>query len=60
MKVTETWRRAREAESRLREARGIVDDVAAVCGISVPAHAFAMLNEEEQTRLYALLKGESK
>lgn len=46
------------ARSRLAEALAIVDGVAQSCMLSNPAHAFALLSEDEQARLYTLLKGD--
>jgi hypothetical protein len=47
------------AEARLSAIRAIVDEVARMCGIPEPAHAIALLTQEEQARVYALLKGDS-
>lgn len=48
-----------DAERRLADALAIVDAVAAEAGLPQdPCFALALLNEDEQVRLYALLKGE--
>lgn len=48
-----------ELERRLSEALAIVDAVASEAGLPQdPCFALALLNEDEQRRLYALLKGE--
>lgn len=44
---------------RLREARRIIDQVASECLLYPEPHqAIALLNEDEQKRLYDLLKGD--
>lgn len=51
--------RAEAAEDRLATALAIVDAAAVECGLPQdPCFALALLNEDEQRRLYALLKGE--
>lgn len=50
--------RADEAEARLRDALAIIDNAARETMLDQePHHAVALLTEEEQRRLYALLKG---
>lgn len=45
----------------LREACGIVDNAARETMLDLhPSHALAMLTEDEQNRLYALLKGDTE
>jgi hypothetical protein len=48
------------ALDRLCEAREIVDAAAAQCGyLDHPSHAFVLLTEDEQRRIYTLLSGEA-
>lgn len=59
-----TWQRlarVEHAERRLSEALAIVDNAARETMLDQhPSHAFAVLTEDEQNRLYALLKGETR
>ena len=58
--IEEEWGERIDALSaRLSEARAIIDRAAAETMLDQhPYHAIALLNEDEQKRLYALLKGD--
>lgn len=57
--ATDAWKgRALSAERRLAEALAIIDGAARETMLDqAPYHAVALLNEDEQRRLYNLLKG---
>jgi len=60
--ATDAWKgRALSAERRLAEALSIIDNAARETMLDQhPAHAIGLLREDEQRRLYNLLKGDAE